>query len=454
MGQQNVREVALDLLIRMEKAGSFSHLLITHAISDGKVNAKDEALLTELVYGTMERKLTLAYDLSHFVQTKKQVMDWVQTLLQLSLYQLRYLDAVPTYAIIDEAVNIAKKRGHKGIASFVNGVLRNADRKGAPDFSTIENHVERLAIETSHPMWMVERWIASYGWDITEEMCMMNITKKPLTIRVNTQKISRADLMEKLHEENIECVASSYSKYGIIIRNGNIFKTSIISDGLATVQDISSILAASFLDAQDHMTVLDCCSAPGGKATYLAERMHNTGKVFAYDIHKNKTKLIKQNAKRLGLDHIQVGNHDARKLDEIHKENEFERIIVDAPCSGLGIIRSKPDIKYNKSVTDIEQLSRVQTDILQQIAPLLKENGKMVYSTCTIDRLENEEVVEAFLRNNPAFKVDPTFFEEVRDMHLEKINISDVGLQLFPQSCDGDGFFVTRLVRVCNEDGA
>src|SRR5699024_10130873 len=189
MGKQNVREVALDLLIRMEKAGSFSHLLITHAISDGKVSAKDEALLTELVYGTMERKLTLAYDLSRFIQTKKQVKDWVITLLQLSLYQLRYLDAVPVYAVIDEAVNIAKKRGHKGIASFVNGVLRNADRKGSPDFSPIENPVERLAIETSHPLWMVERWVAEYGWEITEEMCMMNITKKPLTIRVNTQKI-------------------------------------------------------------------------------------------------------------------------------------------------------------------------------------------------------------------------------------------------------------------------
>src|SRR5699024_1307354 len=268
--------------------------------------------------------------------------------------------------------------------------------------------VERLAIETSHPLWMVERWVAEYGWEITEEMCMMNITKKPLTIRVNTQKISRADLMEKLQAQNIQCVASAYSKYGIIIQKGNIFKTTISSDGLTTVQDISSILAASFVEVEDSMTVLDACSAPGGRATFLAERLHDTGKVFAYDIHKNKTKLIKENAKRLGLHQIKVGNHDARKLGDIHEEYEFDRIIVDAPCSGLGIVHSKPDIKYNKSVADIEQLSHVQIDILQHVAPLLKENSKLVYSTCTIDPLENEQVIEKFLRENAAFKIDPT----------------------------------------------
>src|SRR5699024_4563224 len=197
---------------------------------------------------------------------------------------------------------------------------------------------------------------------------------------------------------------------------------------------------------QEEMSVLDCCSAPGGKAGFLAEQMNNTGDVFAYDIHKNKTKLIAENAKRLDILTIHAKQQDAKKLQEIHDPESFDRIIVDAPCSGLGIIRTKPDIKYNKSMKDIEQLANVQKEILSHIAPLLKKDGKLVYSTCTIDTMENEQVVQEFLQTHPSFQVDPSFFQEVEKLKLTDVRVSPMGLQILPQSFNSDGFFVTRLI--------
>lgn len=453
MTDKNVRNIALDLLLRIEKSGSFSHLLISNAIDKQLIHPKDEALLTTLIYGTLERKMTLQYDVNRFIQTKKKVQPWVEMLLYLSVYQLRYLDNVPAYAVIDEAVNIAKKRGHKGIGSLVNGVLRSAERKGPQDFSEITDVVERISLETSHPTWLVQKWIDAYGIDVTRKMCETNVMTKPLSIRVNTNKITREALLNLLNEEGVTSIASPYLEYGIIVQKGNIFKTNIIENGYATVQDISSMLAANFLAVEKNQTVLDCCSAPGGKTTFLAERLNETGKVHAYDIHRNKTKLIRANVKRLELKNVLVGQHDAKTLQEKYTHGFFDRIIVDAPCSGLGIIRTKPDIKYNKTEADIKQLTKVQLDILRETAPLLKQNGKLVYSTCTVVREENNDVVLAFLREHPHFRVDPDFLEEINELPFHHVEITPAGLQIFPQSCNGDGFFVTRFVLDGPEDG-
>lgn len=445
MPEKTVREVALDSLLRMEKDGAYSHLVINNKLNEEQIQKKDEGLLTEIVYGTIQYKLTLNYYITAFVKSPKKITPWVWMLLRMSVYQMVYLTRVPDYAIIHEAVDIAKQRGHKGISSFVNGVLRNVQRKGVPDTAKIDNDAERIAIETSHPLWLVERWITMYGQTITQEMCAANITRKPLSVRVQPLKLSRGEAMEQLTNEGLSVRPSRFSKQGIIVDKGNVLKTDLFRSGILTVQDQSSMLVGEMLDARPEMDVLDACSAPGGKATHIAEKMADRGRLFAYDLHGKKAKLVQQKAEQLGLTVIVTGQEDARKLQMKHEQESFDRILIDAPCSGLGVIRGKPEIKYNKTLADIERLAGIQQDILQAVSPLLKKGGCLIYSTCTVDKTENENVVKTFLRAKSDFNVDADFFHELPGHLRGTLGESQLGIQLFPQTWQTDGFFLTRL---------
>lgn len=445
--EESIRKVALEILLRIEKSGSYSHLMINQVIDKGKVAKIDEQLLTEIVYGTLERKLTLDYYIAPFLQKQKKLADWVRVLLRMSVFQMEYLDKVPTYAIINEAVEIAKQKGHKGIANLVNGVLRNVQRQGLPSLDLIENEIERLAVATSHPLWLVERWIDEYGFERTKEMCEINNTNKPIQVRVNLCKTDREKMLKGLADEGIEAKPSSTVKEGIRIQKGNILKTSFLQDGYVTIQDESSMLAAKSLDVSPNMTVLDTCSAPGGKVTYLGELMKNTGSIHAYDLHENKVKLITKNAERLGLTNIIAAAHDAKTLSQRYDQETFDRIIVDAPCTGFGVIRSKADIKYNKDARDIDHLKEVQLAILDEIAPLLKKEGMLVYSTCTVNKTENNEVVREFLSAHPSYAVDQAYIQSLHQVVGEKALVTAEGIQLFPQTMNADGFFITRFIK-------
>lgn len=447
MSKYVLRNTIIDLLLRIEQDSGYSHLLIDREMKARNIAAKDEGLLTEIVYGTMQRKMTLDYYLDHFIRKGQKIQPWARMLLRMSLYQMIYLDRIPDHAIIHEAVEIAKQRGHKGIAAFVNGVLRNVQRKGVPDTTGIEDGIKQLAVETSHPEWLVERWVKLYGPEIARDMCLANLDRKPLSVRVQPIRITREAAMEKLRDQGFEVQPSMFSGQGIIIKDGNVLKTELFQQGYLTIQDQSSMLAAEMLQAEPGMTVLDTCSAPGGKATHIAEKMQNEGQIFAYDLHKNKVKLITDKAAALHLTNIEASQADARKLQEIHQKGTFDRILVDAPCSGLGVIRGKPDIKYNKKETDITRLAHIQCEILETAAPLLKNGGKLVYSTCTVDKEENENVVKKFLENHPEFQVDDTFFDEIPDACKKAAGVTNSGLQLFPQSFGTDGFFLTRLIK-------
>lgn len=448
MSDQNVRKVALEVLLRVEKEGGFSHLLLSQAMKKERVASIDESLLTEIVYGTMERKLTLDFYLQPFIQKQKHISEWVQMLLRMSVFQMEFLDKIPPYAVINEAVNIAKRKGHQGIAAFVNGVLRSIQRKGVPKIENIKDPIEQLSIKTSHPLWLVTRWIEAYGFETAKKICETNMEKKPLTVRVNSLKTTKENVLAILEEEKIEAIPSLLIDQAIIIRKGNILKTNLLARGYVTVQDESSMLAASLLQIEKQMTVLDACSAPGGKATFLAEKMENTGTIYAYDLHKNKVKLIAGHAERLGITNIVTKANDARNLQQVHELAFFDRILVDAPCSGLGVIRSKPDIKYNKQLEDIERLHTVQLEILQEVAPLLKKDGKLVYSTCTIELRENEQVVQQFLQMNPMYRVDTTFIDEMKNDLFAGASVTEFGVQLFPHTFNSDGFFITRFIKV------
>ncbi|WP_085992436.1 16S rRNA (cytosine(967)-C(5))-methyltransferase RsmB [Oceanobacillus senegalensis] len=448
MKEYGLRNAILDLLIRIEKDQGFSHLLIDHEIKSKRINAKDEKLLTEIVYGTLQRKITLDYYINQFISPKKKMDVWVRILLRMSLYQMAFLDKVPDHAVIHEAVEIAKKRGHKGISGFVNGVLRNVQRKGVPDTSEIKDKLKRLSVETSHPEWLVKRWVDEYGYETTKRMCEANSSKKHQSIRVQPLKTTVDEAMKSLTEQGFEVKPSIFSNQGIIIEKGNILSTDLFRNGYVTIQDQSSMLVGEMLRAEQNMKVLDACSAPGGKATHIAEKMENQGTVYAYDLHKKKVNLINHKADELGLQIIHANPSDARKLQSIHEPETFDRILVDAPCSGLGVIRGKPEIKYNKKESDITTLSTIQLEILDSVAPLLKKGGLFIYSTCTVDRVENEQVVQRFLENHDEFKVDPSFFEELPEDMRRANGLTEFGFQLFPQDFQTDGFFLTRFKKI------
>ncbi|WP_430786033.1 16S rRNA (cytosine(967)-C(5))-methyltransferase RsmB [Virgibacillus flavescens] len=442
-----VRETILNLLLRIEDESGFSHLVIDHEIKSNQLSDRDAGFLTEIVYGTLQRKITLDYYLEPYINPDKSVKPWIKTLLRMSVYQMAFLDKVPDHAIINEAVEIAKKRGHKGIASLVNGVLRNIQRNGYRDTSDISLPGKRISIETSHPEWLVDRWIEMYGVEITELMCQSNLERKGTSIRVQPLKMSRDEAIKMLKELDYDVHKSLFSEQGIVVNKGNILRTELFTNGYITIQDQSSMLVAEMLKLESGMMVLDSCSAPGGKVTHIAEKMGNKGKVHAYDLHAKKAKKINDKTSKLDLTIVEAKHADARKLTEFHEEKTFDRILVDAPCSGLGVIRGKPEIKYSKQESDIHNLAKIQYDILSGVASLVKVNGLMMYTTCTVDKEENNQVIASFLDDNPDFEVDHTFFEELPVFLSEYAGLSKEGLQLFPHTHQTDGFFLTRLIR-------
>jgi 16S rRNA (cytosine967-C5)-methyltransferase len=434
--KKSVREVALDVIEAVEKNQSYSNLLLNHTIEKHHISGPDVGLLTEITYGTIQRKMTLDYFLAPFI--RKKVDPWVRQLLRLSLYQMIYLDKVPDRAVLFEAVELAKKRGHKGISGLVNGVLRSVQRNGVPSLAEIADPVERISVETSHPFWLVKRWTEQFGLEKTRKMCETNLLAPHQSARVNTVKTTKVELMEKLQTEDIEVKESPILPEAIYSIKGNLAKTSFYKDGLLTIQDESSMLVSYALELDKGMRVLDACAAPGGKTTHIAEKLQGTGEVFAMDLHPHKVKLIEENARRLGLENITTKALDSRKASDIHESGTFDRILVDAPCSGLGVLRRKPDIKYTKKEEDLNALQTIQLDILSSVAPPLKKDGLLVYSTCTVDENENTGTVEAFLAAHPEFE------EHSLTAMPEAVKpfVKNNKLQIFPQDFGGDGFFI------------
>ncbi|EIJ81548.1 16S rRNA methyltransferase B [Bacillus methanolicus PB1] len=439
--KKNVREIALNLLETIEKNQSYSNLLLNSKIEKNKIDQKDVGLLTELTYGTLQRQMTLDYFLKPFI--KKKPDRWVLHLLRLTLYQMVYLDKIPDRASIYEAVEIAKKRGHKGIASMVNGVLRSIQREGLPSLENIKDPIERLAVETSHPAWLVKRWTDQFGFEKTKKMCETNLTAPLQTARVNVTKISRDECLQLLENEGFNVEASPIIPEAIRCLKGNLAASNAFKNGLITIQDESSMLVAYALNIEENNTVLDACAAPGGKSTHIAERLNKTGKVISLDLHDHKVKLIGIAAERLGLNNIEAKALDSRFVPEHFAAESFDRILLDAPCSGLGVMRRKPDIKYTKMEEDIYKLKQVQQDLLNSVAPLLKKGGILVYSTCTIEKEENQEVVESFLNRNDLFEGDETLKERMPE--AVKPLVDNFMLQILPQNFGSDGFYIACL---------
>lgn len=449
------REVALDVLTKVEQSGAYSNLQLNRSLQEAKLPRADAALATELVYGTISRKQTIDYWLERFVAKGFAKLEpWVLQLLRLSLYQLVWLDRVPPHAAVNEAVAIAKRRGHAGIAGMVNGVLRSAGRSRAElDVSLIRggSPAETIALRHSYPQWLTERWIAQFGPETAEAICASGNEAPRSSLRVNPLRTTRDAALAKLREEGIEAEPSAMSPAGIVlVRGGNPANAEGYREGLWSVQDESSMLVAEALAPKPGMTVLDCCAAPGGKTTHLAELMEGKGKVWANDLHEHKRKLIAEAAGRLKLTNVEAISGDAAALGERFGPNSMDAVLLDAPCSGFGVIRRKPEIKWTKSESDIREIAAVQRRLLEAAAGLVKPGGALVYSTCTIEQEENEAQIDRFLTEHPEFSLDSEWPEElVRRLQASgAAGASFTGqVQLLPQHFGSDGFFIARLVK-------
>lgn len=439
------REAALDVLLRIEQDRSYSNLLLNRTLQQYKLDKPDAGLATEIVYGTIQRQGTIDYFLEPFVKGGlAKLQPWVRSLLRLSFYQLYYLDRIPEHAVVNEAVQIAKRRGHQGISGMVNGVLRSVLRRKAelvlPDGLPA---VRRIALATSHPEWMVRRWIRQFGEPAAERICEANNQPPRVSIRANKLRLGQAELAERLRQGGLEAEPSEVAPAGVIVRGGgNMALTPGYAEGLFTVQDESSMLVAEWLDPQPGERVLDCCAAPGGKTTHLAEKMQDRGEIIACDVHEHKERLIREQAERLGLRSIRTVTADARRLSAQFPPESFDRILLDAPCSGLGVIRRKPDMKWTKEESELESVCEVQRELLEAIHPLLKPGGVLVYSTCTVEKTENEEMVRSFLQRHPEFTPDappPGSHDGIR------LSSGSASVQIMPYDFGSDGFYIARL---------
>lgn len=444
--KQSVRYVALETIERVDKSGAYSNLLLNEMINKSNLCEKDSRLFTELVYGTISRKLLLEYYVAAFIQHPKKVDAWVKSLLSLSVYQLVFLDKIPDHAIINEAVEIGKYKGNSGIGKFVNGILRTIQRQGVPDLAAIEDPLDRLATEISMPHWLTEKLVAQLGLEETRALGLSLFEKSHVSARLDLRKITRDEVLLQLREAGLSAEPSQISPYGIVAEKGFLAGSYLFETGALTIQDESSMLVAPALRVAPHHHVLDACGAPGGKTTHIATFLEakKGGRVTALDIHDHKIKLINENACRLHVeDVVQTQKLDARNVQGVFPKESFDRILVDAPCSGLGLMRRKPDIKYHKTAADFQQLPKIQLEILESVAPTLKQWGIMIYSTCTIIQEENQAVVAAFLNKHPEFKkIDIKANERIQSI------LQDQLLVLYPQQFMTDGFFICCMQKV------
>lgn len=439
----NARELALQTLTDILIDGAYSNHALSEQIEKNELTVQDKNFMTELVYGTLQHEQLLNFYVTPFFNGK--VKAWVRILIQMTLYQMLFLDSVPEHAAISEAVKIAKKRGGQFNGKLVNAILREMTRTPLPSLDTIKDEAERLAVETSHPLWLIKLWSKQFGWEKTIQMARANNERVNVTIRVNGVRGTREELKKKLESEGITCEYGNLSEDALVILKGNVIKTKAFEQGWFYVQDESSMLVARALKPKHHSKVLDTCSAPGGKTTHVAELMRQTGTVYAHDVYEHKIKLIEDNVKRLGLTNVVATLQDATTLNERYESDSFDAVLVDAPCSGLGILRRHPEVKITKQPSDLDEIMMIQKKILNTVAPLVKVGGTLVYSTCTVNRKENDKMVEQFLAQHSEYELDATLVNRLPEVLHEQTKKGMV--QLFPGDYQTDGFFIACLKR-------
>ena len=426
---KNPREKALQIINDVLYKGAFLEESL-EILKKSNIDERDYNFIKEITTGVIRNRTYLDYVIKINSRVKiKRIHKIILSILEMAIYQMYFLDKVPDYSIVDESVNLAKIYGNKGSISFTNGILRSISKKDGPQVK-IEDSIDNLSTFYSHPKFYTEYFYNNYGEEFTKKLLKANNEMPPFTIRVNTLKTSKSDLMTNLKELGFEIEEIVYDNALNILNPKGIIDTKYFDEGHFYVQDLGAILVASFLNPSENSSLLDLCAAPGGKTTHLAELMNNTGEIIACDKSLGKIKLIQENAKRLGVKIIETRVNDARVLNKDFID-KFDYVLVDAPCSGTGLYRKKPDIKWNKDLEDIKSLAEIQLEILDKAKDYVKDGGELLYSTCSLSKVENEDVVNKFLENNKNFKI-------------KKLRDRDV-LKLFPSTDGSDGFSITLM---------
>ncbi len=403
------RKTAFFVLRDIREKKSYSNIAINKHIE--RIEPESTAFVRELVYGTLKNLIRIDYILDKLL---KDPVDKTDTnslvILRMGIYQIMGMNSVPEYAAVDESVKLAKNLA-KGRDSFINGVLRSYIReKDNIEFPKKEDdYTEYLSIKYSFRPWIIEQWIRDFGEDMIEDILSACNDTPRLTLRVNTLKVSRDQLIERLSDKDVKSVPSKMSKETLHVEGGQIVKADLYKYGYYSIQDDSSYMAVKVLDPQPGETIIDTCAAPGGKSLAMAERMNNRGSIIAMDIYVRKLREITENAKRLGVEIINTKSWDSRRTDSTYA-GKADRVIIDAPCSALGLVRRKPEIKCREWDHKLAvEYPKTQLDILKSAAPYLKMGGTLVYCTCTLNKTENQDVVKRFLQSEPGFTKEEDF---------------------------------------------
>ena len=438
----NERELILGILLEITRDGEYAHIALRNTLSKYQyLEKRERAFITRVVEGTLEHMMEIDYIINQFSKVKVNKMKPViRTILRSAVYQILYMDSVPNSAVCNEAVKLAAKKGFVNLKGFVNGVLRNIDRNvNDIQYPKQDNMVEYLSIKYSMPTWILEKWKKSYDWETIERILQGFLQEKGTIIRCNLNRISKEDLKKKLEAEGVTVTQHPYLEYALEISGYDYLgDLESFEDGDFQVQDLSSMLVAEIAAPKEGDYVIDVCAAPGGKSLHIADKLHGTGHVEARDLTDYKVDLIWDNIERSQMKNVEAVRHDALVYDEDSKE-KADIVIADLPCSGLGVIGKKADIKYKMTEETQRELAKLQKNILQIVHRYVKPGGTLVYSTCTINEEENMENVRWFLQQNPEFEsvsVEPVLCEEL------KKSVKEGCLQLLPGIHESDGFFI------------
>ena len=460
------RELALKILYKIDKENAYSNIALNEMLNQNKkeLTNKDIGLISEIVYGTTTWKLTLDEIIKKYSKIKlKKISTWILNILRMGIYQIIFLDKIPKSAAVNESVNLSKRYGHKSSSNFVNAILRKVTRKDYEDFYKIKDDIQRISFTNSMPMWIIEELkIQLKDIKKVEEIAKNSNLRPHLSIRINNLKIvdnnneknkkeeiNKENLIKKLEDKNIEAKSGILKDFLILENAKNIENIEEFKQGYFTIQDETAGLIPIMLDPKETDVILDSCSSPGGKTTYLSEMMDNKGKIEAWDIHEHRTKLVENTAKRLGVTNIEAKVNDATIYNENYKE-KFDKILLDVPCLGLGVLKRKPDIKWQKQKQDIKEITKTQKQILETCSQYLKKGGVLVYSTCSILKEENEDIIEEFLKKHKDFKIEKLNIEKnkriINQEFFKKFNRNNEYLQVY-QNEKTDGFFICKLVK-------
>lgn len=428
---KSARQLAFDILLKNEKDGAYSNLALDKTLEKSGLSTRDRAFVSKLTYGCIERKITLDYQIELYLSSPiKKLKKNVLTILRAGAYQILFMDKVPDFSAVNECVELAKSNGAGYAAAMINAILRKISSNGImlPEESELLHY---LSVKYSCPESLISMWNKAYGEDNTSQLLEASLSEAETVIRVNTLKISADKLIETLTTEGVTAEKGSIEDSLVITKTGcEIDRLEAFRKGFFHVQDIASQLCVKALSPKSGENVIDMCSAPGGKSFTIAEEMGNSGSIFAFDLYPARTQLIDDGAKRLGIDTITTCVCDSTKYySGIQKA---DRVLCDVVCSGLGVIRRKPEIKY-KELDSFKELPATQYAILENAARYVKDGGRLVYSTCTLNKKENDKVCDRFLENHGDFRcIQP----------LEIDTFGEKYYSLMPHINGSDGFFI------------